>query len=253
MREDGAAEPTGSSANPEKLVVGVGASAGGIKALREFFAQVPATGGIAYIVILHLSPDHDSKLAEVLQMTVPFPVMQVTQPVRIAPDRVYVIPPNKRLDIVEGMLTPSDFTRAEQRRSPVDLFFRALARGYDAKAVAVVLRERAPTARPASRTSRNPAAWSSRRIPRRPSTPTCRTTRSPPGSSISSCRWKRWQRGSSPITISPGGRRSSRRHTRETTRRRCATFSACSRRAPATTSRTTSRPHYCAGSSAGCR
>ena len=139
MREDGAAEPTGSSANPEMLVVGVGASAGGIKALREFFAQVPATGGIAYVVILHLSPDYDSKLAEVLQMTVPFPVMQVTQPVRIAPDRVYVIPPNKRLDIVEGMLTPSDFTRAEQRRSPVDLFFRALARGYDAKAVAVVL------------------------------------------------------------------------------------------------------------------
>ena len=139
MREDGAAEPPRSSANAEMLVVGIGASAGGIKALREFFAQVPANGGIAYVVILHLSPDYDSKLAEVLQMVVPFPVSQVTEPVRIAPDRVFVIPPNKRLDIVEGTLTPSSFTRAEQRRSPVDLFFRALARGYDSNAVAVVL------------------------------------------------------------------------------------------------------------------
>src|SRR6188768_3097091 len=114
MREDGAAEPPESSAGAETLVVGLGASAGGIKALREFFAHVPANGGISYVVILHLSPDHDSKLAEVLQMVVPFPVTQVTEPVRIAPDCVYVIAPHKSLEIVEGMLTPSDFTRAEQ-------------------------------------------------------------------------------------------------------------------------------------------
>ncbi len=54
-------------ADGEFLIVGLGASAGGIRALKEFFARVPADSGMAYVVILHLSPDHDSRLAEVLQ------------------------------------------------------------------------------------------------------------------------------------------------------------------------------------------
>ena len=53
------------------LIVGIGASAGGIQALQEFFNKVPADSGMAYVVILHLSPDHDSKLAEVLQEVTP--------------------------------------------------------------------------------------------------------------------------------------------------------------------------------------
>src|SRR4051812_39432109 len=105
MREEQSVEPPGSSIAGEILVVGLGASAGGITALREFFARVPAHGRIAYVVILHLSPDHDSKLAEVLQTVVPFPVTQVTEPVRIAPDCVYVVAPHNSLEIVEGVLT----------------------------------------------------------------------------------------------------------------------------------------------------
>jgi CheB methylesterase/Crp-like helix-turn-helix domain len=66
-------------AGQDFLVVGIGASAGGIQALREFFARVPAESGMAYVVILHLSPDHDSQLAAVLQSTTPMPVTQVAQ------------------------------------------------------------------------------------------------------------------------------------------------------------------------------
>ena len=98
----------GAGSEPEPsdklLVVGLGASAGGIEALRAFFANVPQHSGSAYVVILHLSPDHDSKLAEVLQMTAAIPVTQVSEPVRIEADHVYVVPPNRRLDIAEGML-----------------------------------------------------------------------------------------------------------------------------------------------------
>src|ERR1043166_4342322 len=77
------------------VVVGIGASAGGIAALRSFFGAAPAVSGIAYIVILHLSPDYESKLAEILQAVAKIPVSQVREPVKIEPDHVYVIPPNQ--------------------------------------------------------------------------------------------------------------------------------------------------------------
>src|SRR5437588_2277741 len=92
-------EPSRAEAKKDFLVVGIGASAGGIQALRGFFAHVPSDSGMAYVVILHLSPDHDSQLAEVLQSTAPIPVSQVDQRVAVEPNHVYVIPPNKNLEI----------------------------------------------------------------------------------------------------------------------------------------------------------
>src|SRR5215510_15648367 len=74
------------------LVVGLGASAGGIKAFKEFFTRVPADSGMAFVVILHLSPEHESKLAEILQLSSEIPVTQVRGTVRIKPNQVYVIP-----------------------------------------------------------------------------------------------------------------------------------------------------------------
>jgi len=126
-------------AAPKLLVVGLGASAGGIQALRTFFSHVPADSGSAYVVILHLSPDHDSKLAEVLQTSTSIPVTQVTHPVPIEPNHVYVVPPNRRLDITEGTLTLSEMTQREHRRSPVDIFFRALADAYGTRSVCAIL------------------------------------------------------------------------------------------------------------------
>jgi two-component system CheB/CheR fusion protein len=121
------------------FVVGIGASAGGIRALKEFFAHVPPESGAAFAVILHLSPDHDSRLAEVLQTAAPMPVMQVTTSTPIAPDRVYVVSPNHSLTIADGILNVAEFTRREQRRAPVDAFFRALADAHGSHAVCVVL------------------------------------------------------------------------------------------------------------------
>src|SRR5687768_237208 len=81
------------------FVVGLGASAGGIEALRKFFAAVPSDSNSAYVVILHLSPDHDSRLAEVLQHTASIPVTQVLGTLPLEPNHVYVVPPNKLLRI----------------------------------------------------------------------------------------------------------------------------------------------------------
>jgi two-component system CheB/CheR fusion protein len=133
-------EQPGLPGGPARLfVVGLGASAGGIRALQEFFAHVAPNSGAAYVVILHLSPDHDSRLAEVLQTTSPMPVTRVSGSVPIQPDHVYVVPPNQSLAIVDDMLIASNFTGREQRRAPVDAFFRTLADTHGSRAVCVVL------------------------------------------------------------------------------------------------------------------
>src|SRR4051812_33173708 len=77
------------------FIAGIGASAGGVEALTRFFKKVHENSGLAYVVILHLSPDYDSKLAEILQSVSKIPVTQVTEKVLLEPDHVYVVPPNK--------------------------------------------------------------------------------------------------------------------------------------------------------------
>src|SRR5262249_59076162 len=94
--------------NTPRLVVGLGASAGGIDALRTFFSHVTRDSGIAYVVILHLSPEHESRLAEVLQATAPIDVPQVTASEQIEPNHVYVISPNQNLHVQDGTPTASD-------------------------------------------------------------------------------------------------------------------------------------------------
>jgi two-component system CheB/CheR fusion protein len=121
------------------LVVGIGASAGGIGALSSFFTHVPENAPIAYVVILHLSPDHDSKLAEVLQGSTSLPVSQVRGTTPLEARHIYVIPPNQSLKVVNGSFRLSPMTRFEERRAPVDIFFRTLANAYGARAAAVIL------------------------------------------------------------------------------------------------------------------
>ncbi|MBW3127766.1 CheR family methyltransferase [Hymenobacter profundi] len=121
------------------LIVGLGASAGGIQALREFFQRVPADSDIAYVVILHLSPDHDSQLAQVLQTAAHIPVMRVTEKVQIEPNQVYVVSPNQHLLMEEDFLVPTLNLHIEERRAPVDIFFRTLADAHRSRAVCVVL------------------------------------------------------------------------------------------------------------------
>lgn len=121
------------------LVVGIGASAGGIGALQEFFAQVPAASGCAYVVILHLSPEHDSQLVAILQSVTPLPVTSVSAQVRVVPNHIYVVPPNQHLTMVDGDLRVSPNRLREERRAPIDIFFRTLADTHGPRAVCVIL------------------------------------------------------------------------------------------------------------------
>ena len=121
------------------LVVGIGASAGGINALQRFFENTQPGSGIAYVVILHLSPTHDSRLAEVLQSVTEMPVKQVTEREFVEPNRVYVVPPNQHLTMIDGHVGVLPNVSVEERRAPVDIFFRTLAESHGARGVAVIL------------------------------------------------------------------------------------------------------------------
>jgi two-component system CheB/CheR fusion protein len=119
-------------------VVGIGASAGGLKALQLFFAAVPADSGMAFVVIMHLDPDRESRVAAILQDRAPVPVTQVTGPVAVVANHVYVIPPGHDLEMDKGSIRVLA-RGAEPQHLPVDLFFRTLAEACGADAVGVVL------------------------------------------------------------------------------------------------------------------
>jgi len=120
-------------------VVGIGASAGGLKALSSFFKSVEADSGMAYVVIVHLAEDHESLLPELLQSVAKLQVSQVTNSVKLEPDHVYVIPPTKNLMLVDGEIHLTERPKERGRRVPIDLFFRTLADAYQRDAVAVIL------------------------------------------------------------------------------------------------------------------
>ncbi len=126
-----------SKSNP--TVVGIGASAGGLAALKTFFSHVPGDGGLTFVVVVHLSPDHKSHLAELLQPHVHFPVQQVTETTALEPNRMYVIPPNANLSAIDTHLRLSKLEDRRKERAPIDHFLRTLASTHDGNAVAVIL------------------------------------------------------------------------------------------------------------------
>ena len=126
-------------AKPEPTVVGIGASAGGLAALKTFLNHVPADSGLTFVVVVHLSPDHESHLAELLQPHVRVPVQQVNVTSALEANRVYVIPPNANLSAIDTHLRLSKLEDRRLERAPIDHFLRTLARTHDGNAVAVIL------------------------------------------------------------------------------------------------------------------
>jgi two-component system CheB/CheR fusion protein len=120
-------------------VVGIGASAGGLQAIRLFFENMPQENGMAFVVVLHLSPDHQSIADKIIQESTKMPVLQVTERVSIQKNRVYVISPGQRLTMNDGMLEVSDSDTRESRHASIDLFFRDLAEAHRERAFCIVL------------------------------------------------------------------------------------------------------------------
>lgn len=126
------------SGNAPFTVVGIGASAGGLKALQQFVTAVPADSGMAFVVIVHLDPDRESRMAELLQDRARIPVAQVNGSVTVEANHIYVIPPGYDLAFEMNVLVLRE--RLERSdHAPVDLLFRTLADAWGQDAVGVVL------------------------------------------------------------------------------------------------------------------
>ena len=120
-------------------IVGLGASAGGLEALEQFLAHVPPASGLAFVIVQHLDPTHECIMAELLQRITPMKVIEVQEHTRIQPDCVYVIPPNRDLSVLRGVLHLLEPAAPRGLRLPVDFFFQSLAADLKERAVGVIL------------------------------------------------------------------------------------------------------------------
>lgn len=120
-------------------VVGIGASAGGLAAVQHFFENMPPQNGMAFVIILHLSPSHESTADLILQRSTPMPVTQVRSRTQIQPDHVYVIPPTNNLIMEDGHLALADRAANGPRAITIDVFFRTLAEAHRQRAICIVL------------------------------------------------------------------------------------------------------------------
>jgi two-component system CheB/CheR fusion protein len=119
--------------------VGVGASAGGLEAFRSFLQALPPDTGMAYVLVQHLHPRHQSILAELLSRATRMPVSEVKRDVRVEPDHVYVIPPPHDIEIRDGKLSLVPRNERGSHHMPIDRFLRSLAEVQKTRAIGVIL------------------------------------------------------------------------------------------------------------------
>jgi two-component system, chemotaxis family, CheB/CheR fusion protein len=115
-------------ANNEPVIVTIGASAGGVTALQRFFEELPDIPiGAAFVVVVHLDPDHRSELPQILSSRTKMPVTQVSGEEHLEADHVYVIPPDRRVQLIDHTISTAEFEEPRGKRTPIDLFFRSAA------------------------------------------------------------------------------------------------------------------------------
>ena len=140
---NGKTKPTKEPDHSTKLfpVVGIGASAGGLEAYKKLLPAIPVNSGMAYVLVQHIDPTHQSLLTVLLQKTTAIPVIEITDKVQVQPDHIYVIPSNKMLMAKDNILqlSPRPAKNKVQRNEVIDIFFTSLAEVYEAYAIGIVL------------------------------------------------------------------------------------------------------------------
>ncbi len=135
-------DPIEVSSSPTPLrfpIVGIGASAGGLEALEQFLSHVPEVNGLAFVIVQHLDPTHKGIMPELLQRTTLMKVFQVKDRMPVEANCVYVIPPNKDMSILHGVLHLFEPTAPRGLRLPIDFFLRSLADDLRELSIGVIL------------------------------------------------------------------------------------------------------------------
>jgi two-component system CheB/CheR fusion protein len=126
-------------ANAVFPIVGIGASAGGLEAIEQFLRHVPEGSGMAFVIVQHLDPTHKGIMSELLQRATSMKVSQVKDRTRVRPHCVYVIPPNRDMTILHGVLHLFEPAAPRGLRLPIDLFLRSLAQDQQQNSIGVIL------------------------------------------------------------------------------------------------------------------
>ncbi|MFC1925061.1 chemotaxis protein CheB [Chloroflexota bacterium] len=131
-------ETTSSEKHPF-FIVGIGASAGGLDALEKLFSNMPQDSGMAFVVVQHLDATRRSSVPEILTRYTRIPVYEAGDGVKVEPDCIYLLPPNKDMTIEKGCLHLHELTQRERLRLPIDSFFLSLARERESSAICIIL------------------------------------------------------------------------------------------------------------------
>jgi two-component system CheB/CheR fusion protein len=137
-----AADPASAESKPERSgppVVGVGASAGGLDAFKRFFGAMPADSGIAFVLVPHLDPAHESLMVELLARHTAMPVVEAENDMPVEANHVYIIPPNKYITIHGGTLSLTGPVERRTSQTTIDHFLRSLADDQQERAICIIL------------------------------------------------------------------------------------------------------------------
>jgi two-component system, chemotaxis family, CheB/CheR fusion protein len=124
---------------PTFAIVGIGASAGGLEAFEQFFHHVSADSGFAYVLVPHLDPSHSSLLSDILQRSTTMKVIEALDQIKVEPNCVYIIPPNREMAIFHGVLQLTLPEQPRGQRMPIDAFLRSLAEDQQENAIGIIL------------------------------------------------------------------------------------------------------------------
>lgn len=122
----------------ETVVVGLGASAGGLEALEQFFQNMPSDSGMAFVVITHLDPNHRSVLGDIIGRYTKMEVRTIEEGIPVRPNHAYIIPSEQFVYIRDNELHLVSRTELRGTKMPIDLFFRSLAEAKRDKSVAII-------------------------------------------------------------------------------------------------------------------
>ncbi|HEV2455474.1 MAG TPA: chemotaxis protein CheB, partial [Verrucomicrobiae bacterium] len=131
--------PGASPVIPSFPIIGIGTSAGGLEALEHFLSHVPRNSGMAFVIVQHLDPTRKGVMPELLQRNTGMKVIQVKDRTTVLPNCVYVIPPNKDMSILHGVLHLLEPASTRGLRLPIDFFLRSLAQDQQEHSIGVIL------------------------------------------------------------------------------------------------------------------
>lgn len=117
----------------------VGASAGGLEALKLFFKKIPENDKNAYVVIQHLSPDYKSMMGELLKKNTNLPIVQISDQMEVKGGQIYLIPPANNLVLEDNILILRDKPKNQTLNLPIDMFFESMAQQREERAIGIVL------------------------------------------------------------------------------------------------------------------